>query len=160
MVRGQCRDPPCLCGPVVGGRACSDLLATFGSLRWDAIVRTPAAVLGTLTRQRSASSALSLRLAAGARSPLTCEVSGGWRQIRVPERLPGRPLRKIRPAGACLSRISMRRLAPDLRPCLEMSTTGWSSMAARKLSRSRSFLGRDEYETRSRGGLTGGCVSK
>ena len=44
----------------------------------------------------------------------------------------------------------MRRVTPDLRPCVEMSTTGCSSMAARRAeSMAVSFLGRDENEARS-----------
>jgi hypothetical protein len=62
-------------------------------------------------------------------------------QIRLPVALARQPLRKIRPS-ACQSRISMRRAEPDLRPCVEMSTSGCSSMAARRAeSMAVSFLG-------------------
>jgi hypothetical protein len=69
-------------------------------------------------------------------------------QVRVPGALARRPLRKIRPS-ACQSRISMRGVAPDLRPCVELSTTGCFSVAAGGLSPWHVFLGRDEYEARS-----------
>jgi hypothetical protein len=89
-------------------------------------------------------------LRATPRSPHLGARGGARRaQIRVPGALAPATAEKDPPVGL-QSRISMRRVAPDLLPCVQMSRTGCSAMAARRAeSMAVSFLGRDEYEARS-----------